>query len=226
MNVRSTIRSRYRTRTGLPRSAMAEVETTRDGAVLTIALNRPDKLNAFDSATHEAFAGALKEARRSGGARRRPHRRRARVLRRAGPVRAEPGRPRRRRAPARALEPPRPRSARPGEAGARGRQWRRGRRRALARLRLRRTRRCRLGRVRPRFRQRRPRAGHGRLVARAAAPGLRPRVRVDVLGPQDRRRGGAGVGAGLRGRPGRRGRSRGRRSALPRSRRCPRARSR
>ena len=41
---------------------MAEVETTRDGAVLTIALNRPDKLNAFDSATHAAFAGALKEA--------------------------------------------------------------------------------------------------------------------------------------------------------------------
>ena len=41
---------------------MAEVETTRDGAVLTIALNRPDKLNAFDSATHKAFAGALKEA--------------------------------------------------------------------------------------------------------------------------------------------------------------------
>ena len=41
---------------------MAEVETTRDGAVLTIALNRPDKLNAFDSAAHKAFAGALKEA--------------------------------------------------------------------------------------------------------------------------------------------------------------------
>jgi 2-(1,2-epoxy-1,2-dihydrophenyl)acetyl-CoA isomerase len=41
---------------------MAEVETTRDGAVLTIALNRPDKLNAFDAATHEAFAGALKQA--------------------------------------------------------------------------------------------------------------------------------------------------------------------
>ena len=41
---------------------MAEVETTRDGAVLTIALNRPDKLNAFDSATHSAFSGALKEA--------------------------------------------------------------------------------------------------------------------------------------------------------------------
>jgi 2-(1,2-epoxy-1,2-dihydrophenyl)acetyl-CoA isomerase len=41
---------------------MAEVETTRDGAALTIALNRPDKLNAFDAATHKAFAGALKEA--------------------------------------------------------------------------------------------------------------------------------------------------------------------
>jgi 2-(1,2-epoxy-1,2-dihydrophenyl)acetyl-CoA isomerase len=41
---------------------MAEVETTRDGAVLTIALNRPDKLNAFDAALHKAFAGALKEA--------------------------------------------------------------------------------------------------------------------------------------------------------------------
>jgi 2-(1,2-epoxy-1,2-dihydrophenyl)acetyl-CoA isomerase len=41
---------------------MAEVETTGDGAVLTITLNRPDRLNAFDAATHKAFAGALKEA--------------------------------------------------------------------------------------------------------------------------------------------------------------------
>jgi 2-(1,2-epoxy-1,2-dihydrophenyl)acetyl-CoA isomerase len=41
---------------------MAEIETTRDGSVLTIALNRPDKLNAFDGAMHKAFAGALKEA--------------------------------------------------------------------------------------------------------------------------------------------------------------------
>ncbi len=41
---------------------MAEVETTRDGAVLTIALNRPDKLNAFDAAQHKAFSAALKEA--------------------------------------------------------------------------------------------------------------------------------------------------------------------
>jgi 2-(1,2-epoxy-1,2-dihydrophenyl)acetyl-CoA isomerase len=41
---------------------MAEVETARDGAVLTIALNRPDKLNAFDAAQHTAFSAALKEA--------------------------------------------------------------------------------------------------------------------------------------------------------------------
>ena len=42
---------------------MAEVETSRDGAVLTITLNRPDVLNAFDSAMHRAFAAALAEAR-------------------------------------------------------------------------------------------------------------------------------------------------------------------
>ncbi len=41
---------------------MAEVETTREGSVLTITLNRPDKLNAFDAAAHEAFARALEEA--------------------------------------------------------------------------------------------------------------------------------------------------------------------
>jgi 2-(1,2-epoxy-1,2-dihydrophenyl)acetyl-CoA isomerase len=42
---------------------MAEVETTRDGAVLTITLNRPEVLNAFTSAVHAALASALKEAR-------------------------------------------------------------------------------------------------------------------------------------------------------------------
>jgi 2-(1,2-epoxy-1,2-dihydrophenyl)acetyl-CoA isomerase len=39
-----------------------EVETQRDGAVLTITLNRPDVLNALDTATHRALRGALKEA--------------------------------------------------------------------------------------------------------------------------------------------------------------------
>lgn len=42
---------------------MAEVETSRDGAVLTIMLNRPDVLNAFNAAMHKALAAALKEAR-------------------------------------------------------------------------------------------------------------------------------------------------------------------
>jgi 2-(1,2-epoxy-1,2-dihydrophenyl)acetyl-CoA isomerase len=44
---------------------MAEVETSRDGAVLTITLNRPDVLNAFNAAMHKALGGALKEARDS-----------------------------------------------------------------------------------------------------------------------------------------------------------------
>src|SRR5580765_894241 len=42
---------------------MAEVETALEGAVLTITLNRPDVLNAFNGAMHRALAAALKEAR-------------------------------------------------------------------------------------------------------------------------------------------------------------------
>ena len=42
---------------------MAEVEVTRDGAVQTITLNRPDVLNAFNAALHKALRAALKEAR-------------------------------------------------------------------------------------------------------------------------------------------------------------------
>jgi 2-(1,2-epoxy-1,2-dihydrophenyl)acetyl-CoA isomerase len=45
---------------------MAEVETSRDGAVLTITLNRPDVLNAFNTDMHRALAAALKEARDGG----------------------------------------------------------------------------------------------------------------------------------------------------------------
>jgi 2-(1,2-epoxy-1,2-dihydrophenyl)acetyl-CoA isomerase len=41
---------------------VAEVETQRDGGVLAITLNRPDVLNAFDSAMHAAFKEALGEA--------------------------------------------------------------------------------------------------------------------------------------------------------------------
>ena len=39
-----------------------EVETQRDGADLTITLNRPDVLNALDTATHQALRSALKDA--------------------------------------------------------------------------------------------------------------------------------------------------------------------
>jgi 2-(1,2-epoxy-1,2-dihydrophenyl)acetyl-CoA isomerase len=45
---------------------MTGVETSRDGAVLTITLNRPDKLNAFDATLHAGFATVLKEARAPG----------------------------------------------------------------------------------------------------------------------------------------------------------------
>ena len=41
---------------------MAEVDTQRDGGVLTITLNRPDVLNAFNAAMHEALRAALEEA--------------------------------------------------------------------------------------------------------------------------------------------------------------------
>jgi 2-(1,2-epoxy-1,2-dihydrophenyl)acetyl-CoA isomerase len=42
---------------------MAEVETSRDGGVLTITLNRPDVLNALNTALHKALGAALKDAR-------------------------------------------------------------------------------------------------------------------------------------------------------------------
>ena len=41
---------------------MAEVEVTREGAVQTITLNRPDVINAFNRAMHAALRAALKEA--------------------------------------------------------------------------------------------------------------------------------------------------------------------
>src|SRR6476619_6740790 len=41
---------------------MAEVETSREGGVLTITLNRPDVLNAFNASMHEALGDALQEA--------------------------------------------------------------------------------------------------------------------------------------------------------------------
>jgi 2-(1,2-epoxy-1,2-dihydrophenyl)acetyl-CoA isomerase len=45
---------------------VADVETSRDGAVLTITLNRPDVLNAFNTDMHRGLAAALKDARDGG----------------------------------------------------------------------------------------------------------------------------------------------------------------
>jgi 2-(1,2-epoxy-1,2-dihydrophenyl)acetyl-CoA isomerase len=42
---------------------MAEVEVTRDSSVLTITLNRPEKLNAFTRTLHEEMHAALEVAR-------------------------------------------------------------------------------------------------------------------------------------------------------------------
>jgi 2-(1,2-epoxy-1,2-dihydrophenyl)acetyl-CoA isomerase len=41
---------------------VAEVETSREGSVLTITLNRPDSYNAFTTSMHAAFRGTLAEA--------------------------------------------------------------------------------------------------------------------------------------------------------------------
>jgi 2-(1,2-epoxy-1,2-dihydrophenyl)acetyl-CoA isomerase len=41
---------------------MAEVEIARDGGVLTLTLNRPDVLNAFNTSLHKAFLAGLQEA--------------------------------------------------------------------------------------------------------------------------------------------------------------------
>jgi 2-(1,2-epoxy-1,2-dihydrophenyl)acetyl-CoA isomerase len=42
---------------------VADVEVTRDGAVQTITLNRPDKMNAFTRGMHAELRDALKDAR-------------------------------------------------------------------------------------------------------------------------------------------------------------------
>jgi 2-(1,2-epoxy-1,2-dihydrophenyl)acetyl-CoA isomerase len=42
---------------------MAEVQVSREGAVQTITLNRPEKLNAFTRELHEQLQAALEEAR-------------------------------------------------------------------------------------------------------------------------------------------------------------------
>ena len=63
---------------------MSEVLTERDGAVLTITLNRPEVFNALNGALHAA-CGRARGGGGPGGARSRDHRRRARLLLRPGP---------------------------------------------------------------------------------------------------------------------------------------------
>jgi 2-(1,2-epoxy-1,2-dihydrophenyl)acetyl-CoA isomerase len=60
MNVRSA--TAFHASSGCKVYRVAEVETHTDGGVMTITLNRPEVLNAFDSAMHEAFRAALEEA--------------------------------------------------------------------------------------------------------------------------------------------------------------------
>jgi 2-(1,2-epoxy-1,2-dihydrophenyl)acetyl-CoA isomerase len=60
MNVRSA--TGFHASTGGKVYRVPEVETRKDEGVLTITLNRPEVLNAFDSAMHGAFRAALEEA--------------------------------------------------------------------------------------------------------------------------------------------------------------------
>jgi len=48
---------------GYARREMSEVQATLEGGVLTLTLNRPDVLNAFDQTMHTALAAGLKQAR-------------------------------------------------------------------------------------------------------------------------------------------------------------------
>ena len=183
---------------------MAEVETKPDGAVLTITLNRPDVLNAFNAAMHEALGRGAGGSGGPVGARGRAHGSGPWLLRRPGPDRVPRVARRHRRPPAEQLPPERARDPRAREAGDRGRQRRRSRRGPLVRLRLRPAHRRRLGELRPGLHQHRPRPGLGRHVLHRPPAGLRARVRVDDLGPQAHGRRGSRVGARLGGRRGRR----------------------
>ena len=61
-----------------------EVLTSRDGAVLTITLNRPDVYNAINRALHEGLADGARRGGGLGDSGGRAHRRRTRILLRTG----------------------------------------------------------------------------------------------------------------------------------------------
>jgi 2-(1,2-epoxy-1,2-dihydrophenyl)acetyl-CoA isomerase len=67
MKVSSTVETKLATPLVAPSicesPGVAEVETSRDGAVQTITLNRPDVLNALNTEMHRALKAALEDAR-------------------------------------------------------------------------------------------------------------------------------------------------------------------
>ena len=203
-----------------------EVLTSRDGAVLTITLNRPDVYNAVNRAMHEGLASALGDAADPEV--------RAVVLTGAGrgfcsgqdlrEFESLPGGVSR---SARADVPPeRPRDPRAREARDRGHQ-RAGRGRgALARVLVRRPRRVRRRELRARLHRDRSRPRRRRHVVHPPAARVLARVRVDGLESTS----GGGGGARPGGSSPRASRPRASRSESPSSprgtRRCRRARSR
>ena len=172
-----------------------EVLTARDGAVLTITLNRPDVYNAINRAMHEGLARRARRGGRSGGPRRRPHGRGSWLLLRAGSARVPSSS--RRRAARRSSRPTTRTSGairaleKPVIAAINGAV--RGRR-ALARVRVRRAHRLVRRELRPRLHRHRARARRGRHVVHPSAARLRPRVRVDGVEPPAERRRGARSG--------------------------------
>ena len=160
-----------------------EVLTSRDGAVLTITLNRPDVYNAINRALHEGLAAALREAADPAI--------RAVVLTGAGrgfcsgqdlrEFQSLPGGVR--EALEQTYHPNVRGDPQPREAGRRrGQRPRRGRG-DLARVRVRRAHRLVRGDLRARLHRDRARARRGKHVVRPSPARLRPRVRVDGLEP-------------------------------------------
>ncbi len=168
-----------------------EVLTSREGAVLTITLNRPDVYNAINRAMHEGLAAALADAADPAI--------RAVVLTGAGrgfcagqdlrEFQELPGGVRE------ALEadvpPERPGDSCAREARARGDQRRLRRRRAVARVRLRRPGRLVRRHLRARLHRDRPRPRRGRNLVHPSSPRIRQGVRVDGLEPPPERGRGA-----------------------------------
>ncbi len=144
-----------------------------------ITLNRPDRLNALQPEMADAIIAALDDAQAdevlSRGA---ADRRRARLLRRAGPDRDRRGRPGRHRRSARGLSSGDRKNPRIAAAGRRRGQRRRGRRRVQSGARLRHRHRGALGEFRAGLRPHRARARLRRHLVSAAPRrhGARPRA--------------------------------------------------